>query len=125
MKRWLIVLISMLLLGSMYGAYEWHQRHVTDEFRRILVALFDPSNTNADAASYLHDAKLAIRTPEDNRVLSQLESLLQLRSRSTDVDWLLSHSVDDLTKSIKQADELERSIRHELGLPAPSRKSVP
>lgn len=40
--------------------------------------------------AYLDDAKLAIRTPEDNRVLSQLESLLQLRSRSTDVDWLLS-----------------------------------
>ena len=118
MKRRLIVLISMLLLGSMYGVYEWHQSHLTDEFRRILVALFDPSNTNADAASYLHDAKLAIRTPEDSRALSRLESLLQLRSRSTDVDWLLSHSVADLTKSMEQANELEGSIRHELGLPA-------
>ena len=81
MKRWLTVLVSMLLLGSMYGVYEWHQRHLTDEFRRILVALFDPSNTNADSASYLRDGKVAVRTPEDNRVLSQLESLLRLRSR--------------------------------------------
>jgi len=83
MKKWLVLVIAIMFVGAtLYGSYQWKQRHLSSGFKHTLLVLFDPSNTNEDVRGYLHDARLMAKTAEDNRLLSQVERMIQLRVES-------------------------------------------
>jgi hypothetical protein len=139
MKKWLAaVVIAFVFVGaSLYGSYQWEQRHLSSGFRRVMLALFDPSNTDADVRGYLHDARLAATTPKDRYLLTQTETMIELRVKVAEklklASELQSHSSDPKLAAIDsklydtflketkpyadQADNLDASIRSELNLP--------
>jgi hypothetical protein len=140
MKKWLPVVVSVALVGAMlYGGYQWQQHHLSGGFRQIMLALFDPSSTDADVRGYLHDARLAAKTPKDRYVLTQTETMMALRAQVAKKLQLVPepdrHSLDpkfaklydaflkELKPDADQADSLEKSIRSELSLPSEKQPS--
>ena len=139
MKKWLILAIVLLLagVGALYGGYQWRQQHLSSGFRQIMLALFDLANTDADVHGYLHDARLAAKTPKDRYLLAQTETMMALRAqvaeKAATESQLESHTLfpelmaldakihDNFLKETKpytdQANALEESIRSELRLP--------
>ena len=131
-------MIALAAAGAaLYGGYQWKQHSLSTGFKQIMVAMFDASNTDADVRGYLHDARLAAKTPIDRRVLTEIETMIALRAKVAAklelASQLQSHSLepklaaidaklyDTFLKETKplsdQADNLEASIRSELGLP--------
>lgn len=85
MKKWPILVIALVLVGAtLYGGYQWEQHRLSGGFKHIMLALFDPTITNADVSAYVHDARLAAKTPKDHHLLVQMEALLALRVKAAE-----------------------------------------
>ncbi len=117
MKKWLVLAPTVVFIGgTLYGSYQWKQRHLSNGFRHILLVLFDPSNTNTDVHGYLHDARLAAKTAEDGRVLSQVETMIQLRVESikkqqqANEGYEKVHQRWDLVNSTLATDEEQKQL---------------
>ncbi len=144
MKKWLILVIALVLVGAtLYGGYQWKQHSLSSGFKQIMLAMFDPSNTDADVRGYLHDARLAAKTPKEHDLLNQMETMIALRAKVAAklelASQLESHSLDPKLAAIDaklygtflretkplsdQADNLEASIRSELRLPKEKKPS--
>jgi hypothetical protein len=96
-SKTLVWAIALALSGSIYeGHYQWQQHHLSGDFKHILLVVFDSSNTSSDVSAYIHDARLAARTPKDNDLLGKVETLIALRTRSA------QEQQESLQRSIQQ-----------------------
>jgi hypothetical protein len=81
MKRSAVVLILLLLVfsASGYAAYNYYNNHhVSSDLKRTLTAAMDPANKDSDIESYMHDARVQVRTKKDSELIGKMNQLLAI-----------------------------------------------
>ncbi len=121
MKR--IVTVALLVLlaaGSYLGYYEYDHHHLTSDLKRTLQAALDPDTTDADAAAYLRQAHLQVRTKLDAEVEGRFQQAVTLAMSAAArqqrfMTWLQEQGQEDPAESLVRTEVAYRNA----GLPVP------
>jgi hypothetical protein len=81
-KHIISITALVLLLVAMTGdtAHQLYETHLSSGYARILRAAMDPHAPFAETVSYIHDARVAVRTNKDQETEVKLDRLQDLNS---------------------------------------------
>lgn len=84
MKKFALLAFVLSLIGLIaYKVYD--HKFLSTRFRRIAIAMMDASATGADEMAYLRDARLAVRTARDKKLLDTLERAVATAQESQEL----------------------------------------
>lgn len=104
-----------VLIGGGVIAHHAYEQNVSTDFKRIAVAMVDAHNSQADWDSYMHDARLAVKTDKDRELLDAIENGVALLYKAK-ADSDAGASLDEVMGELKEANRLGNSARAQLGL---------
>lgn len=84
-RRGLIVLLILVVVSCVgYGILRYHNRHLSSELKRTLIASLDSSASEDDIHAYLREARLQVRTRKDAEVLQKFETAVEFAEKSAE-----------------------------------------
>jgi hypothetical protein len=73
-------LILFLVAVTGATAHQVYETHLSSDYQRILRAVMDPHVPFSEMVSYIHDARVAVRTNKDQQTQVKLDRLQDLNS---------------------------------------------
>ena len=118
-------IVSLLLLIILLFAYRFYDHHhLSSGVRLTLAAAMNPGNTDAEIASYMHEARIEVATHRDTEEVRLLERLIDISQFQADHyrAFLLMMSGDDETGKAERSYEFVNQVEaqyREQGTPIP------